>query len=171
MDELLISDGSEYTEEDLLNNPYLQDSEAWGAADGTTILPITPTPSVVPDPVADSDLDDEKIVNLTEELKRLNENIEGLSENEQIREDLSSNQDQTEEQETGEEQETEEQDSEVTIETIAEDLEQIEGILQSISDQQIIASKNESLFSEFTLGFLVAFFFGFVVYLFLSRIR
>lgn len=169
MDELLISDGSEYTEEDLLNNPYLQDSESWGAVDGTTILPITPTPSVIPDSVV-SDLDDEKIVNLTEELKRLNENIEGLSENEQNREDLSSDQDQTEEQET-EEQETEEQDAEITIETIVEDLERIEGILQSISDQQVIASKNESLFSEFTLGFLVAFFFGFVVYLFLSRIR
>lgn len=169
MDELLISDGSEYTEEDLLNNPYLQDSESWGAVDGTTILPITPTPSVIPDSVV-SGLDDEKIVNLTEELKRLNENIEGLSENEQNREDLSSDKDQTEEQET-EEQETEEQDAEITIETIVEDLERIEGILQSISDQQVIASKNESLFSEFTLGFLVAFFFGFVVYLFLSRIR
>lgn len=169
MDELLISDGSEYTEEDLLNNPYLQDSEAWGAVDGTTILPITPTPSIVPDSVADSDMDDEKIVNLTEELKRLNENIESLSEDEQSGKDLSSDQD-SEEQET-EEQETEEQDSEITIETIVEDLERIEGILQSISDQQIIASKNESLFSEFTLGFLVAFFFGFVVYLFLSRIR
>lgn len=168
MDDLVLTDGSENIEEDILSNPYLQDTEAWGAVDGTTILPVTPTPSAdIPDNM-DNSKDSEEVIALTEEIKKLNENIESLFINEPEGEDNTEDSAQDAEQAN---QETDEEVEEVTIDTINDDLLRIESILESISEQQIIASQNESLFSEFILGFLVAFFFGFVIHLFFSRIR
>lgn len=164
----MLTDGSENIEEDILSNPYLQDSEAWGAVDGTTILPITPTASAdLPDNM-DNSKDSEEVIALTEEIKKLNENIESLSINEPEGED--NTEDSTDNAES-EDQETNEEVTEVTIDTINDDILRIESILVTMSEQQVIASQNESLFSEFILGFLVAFFFGFVIYLFFNRIR
>lgn len=164
----MLTDGSENIEEDILSNPYLQDSEAWGAVDGTTILPITPTPSSDLPGNMDNSKDSEEVIALTEEIKKLNENIESLSINEPEGED--NTEDSIDDAES-EDQETDEEVTEVTIDTINDDLLRIESILETMSEQQIIASQNESLFSEFILGFLVAFFFGFVIYLFFNRIR
>lgn len=154
MDEIL-TDGESYTNELDSGNPYLEDNDSWGASEGTVILPVTATPSPIADNLNSGDSSEEVNNEILDELIKINEKLNNDEE------DL--------EQEGKEEENIEFEENETSQQKVYE--EDILSLLTEIKENQIIIAKNNDLYNEFILGFIVAFFFGFVIYIFLHKLR
>lgn len=158
MDEIL-TDGESYTNELDSGNPYLEDNDSWGASEGTVILPITATPSPIPDNLNSGDLSEEVNNEILDVLIKIDEKLN--NDEEDLEEDL--------EEEGKEEGNVESEENETSQQKVYE--EDILSLLAEIKENQIVIAKNNDLYNEFILGFIVAFFFGFVIYIFLHKLR
>lgn len=158
MDEIL-TDGGSYVNELDSGNPYLEDNDSWGASEGTIILPITATPSPIADNLNSGDPSEEVNNEILNELIKINEKLD----NDEY--DLEEEQ----EEEGKEEDNIELEENETSQQEVYD--EDILSLLTEIKENQILIAKNNDLYNEFILGFIVAFFFGFVIYIFLHKLR
>lgn len=151
MDELL-SDGTSVQSVDVLGSEVsIYDSPAYGSDGVTVILPVSPTPSISPNIEEMEEITNNEILNAIEELK--------LS--------FDSTDVDPAEKESGEE------DPEETYsdEELKYNIDDVYNVISQIEQDIYINAKNVELFGKLQLGFLVALFFGFVIYCFLGRIR
>ena len=166
----ILSDGNDVDE--LGSGDSVEEVWHGTGAGNTIILPVTATPS--PEPVRS----DSESGNQSEEVNK--EILETLNNINEYLEDQS-NEDQEEPEEDpdileesgGQESEegVEDPEQSVTLDDIYAEMQNITESLQSINDNSYIHYQNSELLLTFILGFLVASFFGFVIYCFLGRIR
>lgn len=151
MDELL-SDGTSFQSVDVLGSEVsIYDSPAYGTDGTTVIVPVSPTPSITPDIEEMEEITNNEILNAIEELKLSLDSTAVDADQVDITEEDSTEADSDEE--------------------LKYNIDDVYNVISQIEQDIYINAKNVELFERLQLGFLVALFFGFVIYCFLGRIR
>lgn len=166
----VLSDGADIEE---LGADDLGESTWYGTGAGNTIiLPVTATPSPEPASVVDPDLQKYEEVNekLLQTLDSINEHLENEQDgSEENMED--SRESEGEEEGVLSDPEAEQEQTSATLDDLLTELQSIHADFTEYQEIINIHNQNSELYAEFTLGFIVSMFFGFVIYCFLGRVR
>lgn len=165
----VLTDGTDLEE---LGAGDLGESAWYGTGAGNTIiLPVTATPSPMPVGDTSDDLSQHSEIDtkLLETLESINEKLEndGSEEGKEVEDSGDS---EGQEGDTDPDQE-EQQEPETTLEDLLTELQSLHDDYLEFKEVTEIHYNNSELYQEFTLGFLVSMFFGFVIYCFLGRLR